>query len=1555
MTETLSFDPRHPGRYICRRGNTMILVVGILVLLVIIATSFVSRTHADRMTAISLQKAAGRLDRSRSMGSIIAGDISGALFVRPVLVDLQSALPNWVASSNAPRQRTPVFDLDEDGRADWPVRYGVSQDRLTNNTLLEEPDGKPDYPWNFAPYWVVPFTNWPDPREGSTDLLEAASWPKGPGNPAGGTASLFLFNEGNPKGNPGFGDSRWLADLEPVRVTLFEGNDGQVGTPDDEIIYSHYRHMTNLSRPDNGLRICRDISDVTNANPDVDVLGGVVTDLSIPVEQFLTVRSDMFNQFTGRPGFFDPWELFLRWRNWFQPVDASGNFGYRNAYFDPQLIPPNFLNLRDLDGNGFPHDWFDDEDVAQESPESEFVPGTARHTVGRFLADTDGDGYTDSFWHAVPGVVEPGVKQILAVRVIDNGAMLNANVATRFVRADDQGVAARTVGETPADLALVGELEDFITYPSAGAVALPQLHRNVGFLDNPAQWHVASPLNPYIVRYGGNINAGILSPQEVLWRTHLEASNLLPFAELFLLGRQFYLSRFIRKEYWRWGGMRSLNPYPRQSFTPFGIPDEIELRMFAGNNYPWVYSRLESTTQVTSFSGTGFLRGSTQRVESAELQFQLRNMDLVRDSRHRMTVYNGARNDLLPPWLWPSRFPTDVNQDMQLTRGEMRQFVGGRKKLDLRRQVLWNGGFPQFGTCPFNYCQVFDVDRDGVMEHPAAPPPGNVEPAYALLDDDLDDDGEITYRDHLFQLRNYLEHALIEADGSYMDMDAGDDEDETRKLAAAFAANIDAYRDQDSDLFIAEAVPLSDDDVVRYLGMERQPFLTEALVAHVYKGWVVPGPASPSWTNWGAHMLYEGIPSVWNGPIAAPTSFVVVQLANPYDEPLDLTDYILRIFGMEIPLGGTIAPNDALNVIGAAASKFGVQWRSLLRDRLGLDAGLAVTIEMTIAGGLETPLDRSFYDNAANPGGNSLGARQWDAIELVRLISESPGSPGLAQPVIVDRIDIKPADLSVPPDPDQDMTFGDGVTSMRKPEVLTSFPPPDSGFEFNPPSHPWFPDAQTHVVIYTHAKRAWEDPSGVNDENRNPRFVFADRVVAPKLNDSGIWDIDDVFSSPGYVYFTVAPGDPDELPGFDIPGLQFGTRSKDCDGTDTECEDRGWNSGMFDVDGIFSMQMLQKDADFEQVGELLNVWLFGHEIEMVSGSNTYVGTTQTFSEFMALERPVLPVLQLATDALRTNRLRTVPTNLNRYKASPVIGIADPLTGDVLHAVPSLPAGMRVMDLFVCDGPGLDGVTPGAPVLQREELWLARGFSGEATPGLINVNTAPHEVLRALPQMTRAVHETGESRAGTPLANLAPRVHVAEAIVGYRDRTGPQNILNDPVATPEPDYTSRDSLFESVRVERGIASLGELLFLTEPGNAIAPGPDPVDSWRIDFAAMDLFEFGVLARESARLSTDVIDKDDQLPPAPIPTDDQVAGDVEEANLFFAGLSNLVTTRSDVFTVYFRIRSFRQNDQGVWDATDREFIVDDSRYVMLVDRSEVNVPTDKPRIVYLEKLPK
>jgi hypothetical protein len=87
----------------------------------------------------------------------------------------------------------------------------------------------------------------------------------------------------------------------------------------------------------------------------------------------------------------------------------------------------------------------------------------------------------------------------------------------------------------------------------------------------------------------------------------------------------------------------------------------------------------------------------------------------------------------------------------------------------------------------------------------------------------------------------------------------------------------------------------------------------------------------------------------------------------------------------------------------------------------------------------------------------------------------------------------------------------------------------------------------------------------------------------------------------------------------------------------------------------------------------------------------------------------------------------------------------------------------------------------------------------------------------------------------------------------------------------------------------------------------------------------------------------------------TYDSNYGDSEELNLLFKGISNLVTTRSDVFTVYFKVRTVKQNPiDGKWNGTDRETVLDDARYVMCVDRTNVNRPSDQPRIVYFSRVP-
>ena len=78
----------------------------------------------------------------------------------------------------------------------------------------------------------------------------------------------------------------------------------------------------------------------------------------------------------------------------------------------------------------------------------EFVPETPRNIISRTLCDSDGDGFTDSFWFLAPTSADRSIRHVVGVSVVDNSALLNVNIATRFD-------PATTGGKTPSDLALV--------------------------------------------------------------------------------------------------------------------------------------------------------------------------------------------------------------------------------------------------------------------------------------------------------------------------------------------------------------------------------------------------------------------------------------------------------------------------------------------------------------------------------------------------------------------------------------------------------------------------------------------------------------------------------------------------------------------------------------------------------------------------------------------------------------------------------------------------------------------------------------------------------------------------------------------------------------------------------------------------------------------------------------------------------------------------------------------------------------------------------------------
>jgi len=577
-----------------RSGNALILVIGILVLLVLVATAFITRVQSGRVTTSAQRDAAEITDQARSVGRFVADEIATALFCK----ELTPAQPD--GSANEPR-RAPSPNA---------LRYGSDNDVFGG--------GANPKPFNFAPYEVVPWTNPPD---------GLSNYPNGPANPFGG---------------PSFGDSRWLRDTEPQRGDLFpvNGGDGLSET------FTHWRHLSNLSRSGNAWRIAKDISDITDADGDGN--GGLLTDLDVPVEQWPPWRPlrgvglelgtqnypALSNDISGQ-------EHYSVIQQWFTPD------GWHTAHEVglERFLPQNFLDLSDLNGDGVHND-------TGERAIDGFTQGTLRWNVERTMTDTDGDGFTDAFWHLSPHSLGSDTMQLVAVSVTDNSARGNLNVATRFQRSDSSSGfqdGEATKGHTPADLALVGSNS---TTPSSWSV---------GFLDTPAN----SPANGSWVNYDG------LSSTEVLWDTgQWSGSNASVLDELGIDGNPSLddfstsgnlsstgniNSSYGRRWYWQLAGR---DPFSATNgFRPYTAAGELELRIVEGNNYQFAGSRLERSLNSLNSTGKQFLRSNYNRHEATEMRDQLNNQQLVFDNRRKLTAFNGVRNDLLPPWLrWEERF-----------------------------------------------------------------------------------------------------------------------------------------------------------------------------------------------------------------------------------------------------------------------------------------------------------------------------------------------------------------------------------------------------------------------------------------------------------------------------------------------------------------------------------------------------------------------------------------------------------------------------------------------------------------------------------------------------------------------------------------------------------------------------------------------------------------------------------------------------------------------------------------------------------------------------------
>ncbi|MCP4837454.1 MAG: hypothetical protein GY895_22130, partial [Phycisphaera sp.] len=695
MTRTSSFFSRSSSRpRNADRGNTLVLVTVILVLLVIIAVAFISRTQGGRVIASAQRKAIDREDRSEVAVGVVSQAIAGGLF--PALVDPSDPL---VQRGDAASSGTPRLRLDEGVTFESGFQITQPIERFdVDPTGYDSAIGPASLlaPYNFAPYETVAWTNWPDIPSGG-----ANQFPFGPGN-LGGVA----IGDSNPFGNPGFGDTRWLRSSEPVRTYNADG----------PVQFSHWTHLSWIPSAENGIRVCKDI---TNIAPIEDGGGTIVTTYA---DILRSGANQPYEALTVPVALQTPYEQWLPEVYPFPVTGATSPFRFtdaRDQWFGPPSVYanamlnggldllPNFIHLESLGPKS-------DEASAIPNEGLEGVAPPIRKVVASTLADADGDGFTDSFWFVLPGASEDGVRQVAAVSIIDNASMVDVNVATRFDRWS-------TAGHTPADVALTSRLR-FNPYVD-GDLGFDSTDTLTGLLSDPQNSGMHGGeypgFGPFFAASAeqdagdgpetpvGNLDIAFWPPRfdgaspsaatEPGWTEEMgvtfDGSYVLPYRTPFLdplddpegvrvaeLDRRRYFQRRL------FDGGPALDRYDADGdpilpvdsdlwgiinapTRAFGNADELELRMFAGNGYGPVISRLERTIERPWGIGNNNdryrynpLRSTLTRAEnvarplgqSARGGHQLDARELMFDTRHRMTTYSATRNDLVPLYQRPT-------------------------------------------------------------------------------------------------------------------------------------------------------------------------------------------------------------------------------------------------------------------------------------------------------------------------------------------------------------------------------------------------------------------------------------------------------------------------------------------------------------------------------------------------------------------------------------------------------------------------------------------------------------------------------------------------------------------------------------------------------------------------------------------------------------------------------------------------------------------------------------------------------------------------------------
>ncbi|MBY0310813.1 MAG: hypothetical protein K2W85_01965 [Phycisphaerales bacterium] len=300
-------------------------------------------------------------------------------------------------------------------------------------------------------------------------------------------------------------------------------------------------------------------------------------------------------------------------------------------------------------------------------------------------------------------------------------------------------------------------------------------------------------------------------------------------------------------------------------------------------------------------------------------------------------------------------------------------------------------------------------------------------------------------------------------------------------------------------------------------------------------------------------------------------------------------------------------------------------------------------------------------------------------------------------------------------------------------------------------------------------------------------------------------------------------------------------------------------------------------------------------------------------------------------------------------------------------------------------------------------------TGSLVPGLMNINTVSTIPMRQIPMlapdtsddswMRRAISSRtsvfSEALKPPPSGPATPSIvnwDVATTIEAYRDRrdvfdfrfddaTGTQPLaaaINSPLRFREHtrdqhsriDYDSRVATDGRgiQRQARGIKSLGELVSINVRDNpettgsvdpfwtgsmfALAPERNPT------VASTNFSESRIAGWPEISGSTFLErNTDGQVTTAPLTRRGmQVDESYADKLAIAAALTNTVSVRSDIFTIYFLVHGYSPEDIESVDGKPEEPLIPSvaKRFVMVLDRSNVVAPGDKPKVLMLREVP-